>query len=94
VADVNVLGGQARSFEVVPDRARLSAAGLHFRDVVDAIERNNRNDGAGRLDAGEEALIVRAEGAMRTPDDIAGIVVRPGATPCASATSPRCASTR
>ena len=81
VADVNVLGGQARSFVVVPDRARLSAAGLHFRDVVDAIERNNRNDGAGRLDAGEETLIVRAEGALRTPEDIAGIVVRPGAAP-------------
>ena len=81
VADVNVLGGQARSFVVMPDRARLSAAGLHFRDVVDAIERNNRNDGAGRLDAGEETLIVRAEGALRTPEDIAGIVVRPGATP-------------
>ena len=81
VADVNVLGGQARSFVVVPDRARLSAAGLHFRDVVDAIERNNRNDGAGRLDAGEETLIVRAEGALRMPEDIAGIVVRPGAAP-------------
>lgn len=81
VADVNVLGGQARSFVVVPDRARLSAAGLHFRDVVDAIERNNRNDGAGRLDAGEETLIVRAEGALRTPEDIAGIVVRSGAAP-------------
>ncbi len=81
VADVNVLGGQARSFVVVPDRARLSAAGLHFRDVVDVIERNNRNDGAGRLDAGEETLIVRAEGALRSPEDIAGIVVRPGATP-------------
>lgn len=81
VADVNVLGGEAKSFVVVPDRARLSAAGLHFRDVVDAIERNNRNDGAGRLDAGEETLIVRAEGALRTPEDIAGIVVRPGAMP-------------
>ena len=81
VADVNVLGGQARSFVVVPDRARLSAADLHFRDVVDVIERNNRNDGAGRLDAGEETLIVRAEGALRSPEDIAGIVVRPGATP-------------
>ncbi len=81
VADVNVLGGQARSFVVVPDRARLSAAGLHFRDVVDAIERNNRNDGAGRLDAGEETLIVRAEGAIHTLDDLAAIVIRPGAAP-------------
>ncbi|TGY31033.1 efflux RND transporter permease subunit [Stenotrophomonas maltophilia] len=81
VADVNVLGGQARSFVVVPDRARLSAAGLRFRDIVDAIGRNNRNDGAGRLDAGEETLIVRAEGAIHTLDDLAAIVIRPGAAP-------------
>ncbi|HPF73246.1 MAG: CusA/CzcA family heavy metal efflux RND transporter [Lysobacteraceae bacterium] len=81
VADVNVLGGMARSFVVVPDRARLSAAGLHFRDLADAVERNNRNDGAGRLDAGEDTLIVRVEGALRTPEDIRGIVVRSGSTP-------------
>ena len=59
VADVNVLGGEAKSFAVVPDRARLSAAGLSFSDVITAIGRNNRNDGAGRLDAGEDTLIVR-----------------------------------
>ncbi|MCD7100368.1 CusA/CzcA family heavy metal efflux RND transporter [Stenotrophomonas sp. MMGLT7] len=81
VADVNVLGGHVRSFAVIPDRARLSAAGLHFRDVVDALERNNRNDGAGRLEAGEEALIVRTEGAIATLGDISSIVVRPGAAP-------------
>ena len=52
VADINVLGGQAASFAVVPDRARLSAAGMSFADVVTAVSRNNRNDGAGRLDAG------------------------------------------
>ncbi|MDR2013785.1 MAG: efflux RND transporter permease subunit, partial [Rhodanobacter sp.] len=62
VADVNALGGKGMSFVVTPDRARLSAAGLSFRDVADAISRNNRNDGAGRLDAGELAVIVRAEG--------------------------------
>ncbi|KAF1712225.1 CusA/CzcA family heavy metal efflux RND transporter [Pseudoxanthomonas kalamensis DSM 18571] len=78
VADVNVLGGQARSFVVIPDRARLATLGLHFRDVVDAVERNNRNDGAGRLDAGEEALIVRTEGAIRVPEDLAAVVIRSG----------------
>lgn len=81
VADVNVLGGETKTFVVVPDRARLSAAGIHFREIVDAIARNNRNDGAGRLGSGEEALIVRAEGAVRTLDDLASIVVRPGAVP-------------
>ncbi len=75
VADVNVLGGHAKSFVVVPDRAALSAAGLHFRDLAEAVERNNRNDGSGRLDDGEEALVVRAEGAVQSLDDLRNIVV-------------------
>ena len=79
VADVNVLGGEAKSFAVVPDRARLSAAGLGFSDVITAIGRNNRNDGAGRLDAGEDTLIVRAEGAIHTLDDLSRLILRAGA---------------
>ncbi|MFK2902724.1 efflux RND transporter permease subunit [Dyella ginsengisoli] len=75
VADLNALGGEVRSYMVVPDRARLSASGLHFRDVIDAIQRNNRNDGAGRLRDGDDALIVRAEGALRSLDDLRQVVV-------------------
>ena len=75
VADLNALGGEVRSYLVVPDRARLSAVGLHFRDVVDALERNNRNDGSGRLRQGDDALIVRAEGAIRSLDDLRQVVV-------------------
>ncbi len=75
VADLNALGGKVRTFLVTPDRARLSAAGLHFRDVVDAVQRNNRNDGSGRLRDGDDALIVRAEGAVHTLDDLRRVVV-------------------
>lgn len=78
VADVNVLGGQARSFVVVPDPAKLAQAGLSHADLAQAIERNNRNDGAGRVDAGEETLIVRVEGALRDAADIAALPVRDG----------------
>ena len=76
VADINGLGGEAASFAVVPDRARLSAAGMSFADVVTAVSRNNRNDGAGRLDAGENTLIVRSEGAIRSAEDVSRIVLR------------------
>jgi cobalt-zinc-cadmium resistance protein CzcA len=65
VADVNVLGGEAELCCGAGSRT-ASAAGLSFSDVVTAIGRNNRNDGAGRLDAGEDTLIVRAEGAIRS----------------------------
>ncbi|MFN3863909.1 MAG: efflux RND transporter permease subunit [Erythrobacter sp.] len=76
VADVNALGGYVETFEVAPDSAALAAAGLSTADLAAAIEASNRNDGAGRLASGEEALIVRATGAIRTLDDLAAVVVR------------------
>ncbi len=71
VADVNVLGGRARTFEVVPDPAALAAAGLTADDLVRAIPESNRNDGAGRLIEGEEALVVRVTGAVTGLADLA-----------------------
>ena len=76
VADVNALGGHAETFEVAPNPTALAAAGLSTADLIAAIEANNHNDGAGRLTAGEEALIVRSTGAIRTLDDLAAVVVR------------------
>lgn len=76
VADVNSLGGYAETFEVAPDSAALAAAGLSTADLAAAIEASNRNNGAGRLRSGEEALIVRATGAIRSLDDLAAVVVR------------------
>ena len=75
VADVNALGGTVRSFEVVPDLVRLSAVGLSTSDLKEAIERNNRNDGAGRLGEGDEVLLVRTEGNLRDENDLRAVVV-------------------
>ncbi|MEZ5900780.1 MAG: CusA/CzcA family heavy metal efflux RND transporter [Hyphomicrobiaceae bacterium] len=76
VADVNALGGMVRTFEVTPDGAALAAAGLGVDDLLKAIEENNRNDGAGRLSEGEKALVVRAAGAIQTPEDLKQIVLK------------------
>lgn len=75
VADVNALGGYVRTFEVRPDPAALGAAGLTLDDVKAAVESGNRNDGAGRLANGENALIVRAVGAIQTLDDLRAVVL-------------------
>lgn len=76
VADVNALGGYVRTFEVRPDPLALGAAGLTMADVKVAVESGNRNDGAGRLANGENALIVRAVGAIKTLDDLRALVLR------------------
>ncbi len=77
VADVNALGGLVRTFEVVPDNARMTARGISLEALRDALQKNNRNDGAGRLNDGEEVLIVRTEGAIERLEDVRDIVVRP-----------------
>ena len=76
VADVNALGGLVRSFEIVPDNAKLQARGIALNDLQTAISENNHNDGAGRLKDGEESLLVRAEGAFKTLDDIRNTVIK------------------
>jgi heavy metal efflux system protein len=76
VADVNALGGSVRTFEIIPDSRLLAASRLSVADLADAVVANNRNDGAGRLIEGEKALVVRAQGAAQSPDDLAQIVLR------------------
>jgi cobalt-zinc-cadmium resistance protein CzcA len=75
VADVNVLGGFVRTYEVVPDPAAMAARGITTAMLEEALERNNRNDGAGRIRDGEEALLVRAEGRIRNLEDVRAIVL-------------------
>ncbi len=75
VADVNALGGHVKTFEVVPDAARMESAGISLATLKAKLEANNRNDGAGRLSDGEETLLVRTEGSVKTLDDLAAIVV-------------------
>ncbi len=76
VADVNSLGGHVRTFEVSPQPERLAARGVTLKQLQEALEANNHNDGAGSLADGEEALLVRAEGAITRLADVAAIVVK------------------
>ena len=75
VAEVNALGGLVHCFEVVPDPKKLLALDLGVVDVVDALQRNNRNAGGDRLVRHNEVLLVRTVGRLRTLEDINRITV-------------------
>ena len=75
VADVNALGGYVRAFEIVPVSDALSARGISPEAFRRAIAANSRNDGAGRVNQGEDSALVRIEGSIRTVNDIRAIVV-------------------
>jgi cobalt-zinc-cadmium resistance protein CzcA len=75
VADVNVLGGYVRTFEVAPSAPAMAARSITTQTLENAIVANNRNDGAGRVREGEEVLLVRSDGRIKTLDDVRNIVV-------------------
>ncbi len=76
VADVNALGGLVRTFEIIPNNTRMVTRHITINQLADALQKNNRNDGAGRLNEGEEAIIVRAEGRIKTLADVRKIVIK------------------
>lgn len=75
VADVNSLGGFIRTYEVQPSRDAMTALGVSTLAIIDALEMNNKNDGAGRISQGEEVILVRVTGAIGNHEDIGSTLV-------------------
>ena len=75
VTDVNSVGGFVKQFHVTPRPDRLLAHRLTFRDVMEAIARNNSNVGAGYVERNGEQYLIRSPGQVATLDDLRGIVV-------------------
>ena len=70
VADVNALGGKVKTYSISPRADAMLALGVTTGDLSEALETNNQNDGAGRLKRGEEAMLVRSEGALDSIETI------------------------
>jgi len=75
VADVNALGGFVKTYQVTPRRESMAQLGIDNEAIIAALAVNNKNDGAGRIDQGEEALLVRVSGAIEDLQDLSTILV-------------------
>ena len=75
VTDINSIGGFERQYVVAPSLERLGAYGLSLADVVNALEKNNSNQGAGYIERRGEQYLVRAPGQVQSMDDIRDIIV-------------------
>lgn len=76
VADVNSLGGKVKTYSISPRPDAMLALGVTTDDLAEALASNNQNDGAGRLGRGEEALLVRSEGALAGIETIENTPIR------------------
>jgi cobalt-zinc-cadmium resistance protein CzcA len=75
VTEVNTIGGYLKEYQVAPDMAKLTAHGLSLAILVNAIDRNNVNAGAGYIERGGEQFVVRTPGQVKTLDEIRNIVL-------------------
>jgi cobalt-zinc-cadmium resistance protein CzcA len=75
VTEINSIGGYAKEYQVAPSPERLASYGLTLHDVVNALERNNGNAGAGYIEKRGEQLLIRAPGQVRSIEDIRNIIL-------------------
>ncbi|MBB6125461.1 efflux RND transporter permease subunit [Sphingobium subterraneum] len=71
VAGIDSIGGYEKQFVVTPDVAKMSTYGISFTELADALEKSNISVGANFVERGGEAFLVRADGRIRTLDEIA-----------------------
>jgi cobalt-zinc-cadmium resistance protein CzcA len=75
VVEVNSIGGFEKQYHVTPDPRKLVAYGLSFRDVMEALAKNNSNVGAGYIERNGEQYLIRVPGQVRDMAEIRAIVV-------------------
>ncbi len=75
VAEVNSWGGYEKQYQVRIDPQRLIRHGLTFDQVVEAVEKNNKNVGGGSIRQGSQMLLVHGVGRTVNVEQIRNIVV-------------------
>lgn len=83
ITDVNVNGGELKTYEVRVSDSALQRYGLSIQDIYNAVAQNNRAVGGATIARNGEQAVIRGEGLLRSMADIGNIVLRtaPGGVP-------------
>lgn len=75
VIEINTIGGYEQQYHVMPYPERLLAYDLTIADLIEALERNNENVGAGYIEKYGEQYLIRLPGQVKEIKDIQRIIV-------------------
>ena len=76
VDDVMSWGGQEKQYQIQIDPNRLVKYALGFKDIIEAITRNNAQVGGQYVDLGSEQYLVRGLGLAQNEQDLGKIVLK------------------
>ncbi len=76
VADVNTIGGFEKQFHIQPNSQKMARFGLHLNDLVEALERTNKNVGGGYVQQTGEQFLVQGVGLLKSIKSIKSIPIK------------------
>lgn len=76
VADASLLGSRQRVLRIILDPLRLTSYGLTVADVAAVLQAAPLDVPAGSFRAGDQQLLVRADAAVTSEEDIASLIIR------------------
>ena len=76
VADASLLGSRQRVLRIILDPLRLTSYGLTVADVAAVLQAAPLDVPAGSFRAGDQQLLVRADAAVTSEEDIAALIIR------------------
>ena len=76
VVEVNSIGGHNKQYHVLPDPKQLLYHGVGLQDLVQALQANNSNQGAGYIERNGQQLLVRSAGQLSSVEAIANVVIK------------------
>lgn len=75
ITEINSIGGYEREFQISPIAGKLLAYKINLSDIVNSLNRNNQNVGAGFIERLGEQWLVRTPGQLTNISDIENIIV-------------------
>lgn len=75
VADVTPFGGLIKQYQIEVDPSSLAKYNLSISQIAGAVNNNNQNAGGSMLDNGQQAMVIRGVGLIRSLADIENVVV-------------------
>jgi len=75
IANVQILGGLAREIRVLLNPAQMEALGVGINDIAGALQRQNAEVPAGRIERGNEEQLIRITGRIERPEQFGEVIV-------------------
>jgi cobalt-zinc-cadmium resistance protein CzcA len=75
VAEVTILGGFTRTIQFTPNVPMIAALGLSLGEIAETVKQVNLNGSVGRIDVGNDSIIVRTQGRVYTLSELAKVTV-------------------